>query len=89
MTERASSGVPLQYQAYPRDPPVGGPHKPAGRTAAWETDGWDPRPARLPLYPWGVGLYKPPRAPIQRVDLIEFHTHLERKGELALPFLFL
>ena len=34
MTKPASSGVPLQYQACPWDPPVGGPQKPAGKTAA-------------------------------------------------------
>ena len=31
----------------------------------------DQHPARLPLYPWGVGLYKPLETPMQRVDLIE------------------
>ena len=36
--------------------------------------------AILPLYPWGVGLYKPPRAPMQRVpNLLELASHLEEE----------
>ena len=49
------------------DPPIGGPQQPAEKPVNTDTDGLDPRPAGLPLYPWGVGLYKPPRAPMQRV----------------------
>ena len=34
-----------------RDPQVGGPQWPAEKPASIDTDGWDPRPAGLPLYP--------------------------------------
>ena len=52
-----------------RDPPAGGPQQPAQKPASAVTDGWAPRPAGLPLYPQGVGLYKPPGAPMQGVGL--------------------
>ena len=69
-----------------RDPAVGGPQWPAEKPASTDTDGWDPRPAGLPLYPWGAGLYKSPGTPMQRVDLTEFHTpHIDkRRASLAL-----
>ena len=54
------------------DPPVGGPQRPVEKPADTDTDSLDPHPAGLPLYSWGVGLYKPPRVPMQRVDLLEF-----------------
>ena len=50
-----------------RDPPAGGTQQPAKKPASVDTDGWDQCPAGLPLYPRGVGLYKPPGAPMQRV----------------------
>ena len=53
-------------------PAAGGPQRPAEKPADTDTDGLDPHPAGLPLYPWGVGLYKTYRAPMQRVDLLEF-----------------
>ena len=49
-----------------------------------DTDGLDPHPAGLPLYPWGVGLYKPPRAPMQRVPPIRTRPDHRRRRELAL-----
>jgi len=36
-----------------QDPPVGGPQRPAEKPANTDTDGLDPHPAGLPLYPWG------------------------------------
>ena len=50
-----------------RDPPAGGTQLPAEKPASVDTDGWDQLPVGLPLYPRGVGLYKPPGAPMQRV----------------------
>ena len=50
-----------------RDPPAGGTQQPAEKPASIDTDGWDQIPVGLPLYPRGVGLYKPPGAPMQRV----------------------
>ena len=50
-----------------RDPPAGGTQQPAEKPASVDTDGWGQSPAGLPLYPRGVGLYKPPGAPMQRV----------------------
>ena len=83
-------GRPVDQEAGSRrDPLVGGPQRPAEKPASVDIDGWDQRPAGLQLYPRGVGLYKPPGTPMQRVDLIELHTPTERKGELALPFFFL
>src|SRR3954463_13446812 len=52
---------------------------------ARETDNWDPRRARLPLYPRGVGLYKPPGAPMQRVQTLRPQTRYTEGRELALP----
>ena len=61
-------GRPVDQEAGSRrDPPVGGPQQPAEKPASIDTDGWDQIPAGLPLYPRGVGLYKPPGAPMQRV----------------------
>ena len=34
-----------------RDPPAGGTQQPAEKPASTDTDGWDPHPAGLPLYP--------------------------------------
>ena len=83
-------GRPIDQEAGSRrDPPVGGPQRPAEKPASVDTDGWDQRPAGLQLYPRGVGLYKPPGTPMQRVDPIEFHTPYREKGDLALPFFFL
>ena len=63
-------GRPVDQEAGSRrDPPVGGTQQPAEKPASVDTDGWDQSPAGLPLYPWGVGLYKPPGAPMQRVGL--------------------
>ena len=50
-----------------RDPPAGGTQQPAEKPASVDTDGWDQFRVGLPLYPRGVGLYKPPGAPMQRV----------------------
>ena len=62
-------GRPVYQEAGSRrDIPVGGPQRPAEKPASVDTDGWDQRPAGLQLYPRGVGLYKPPGAPMQRVD---------------------
>ena len=72
-----------------RDPPVGGTQQPAKKPASVDTDGWDQSPAGLPLYPRGVGLYKPPGAPMQRVrtqDSTRTHTIDREKQELALFF---
>ena len=46
-----------------RDPPAGGTQQPAEKPASIDTDGWDQIPVGLPLYPRGVGLYKPPEHP--------------------------
>ena len=76
-----------------RDPPAGGTQQPAEKPAGVDTDGWDQFPVGLPLYPRGVGLYKPPGAPMQRVRTsAEFaskhstHTIDREKQELALFF---
>ena len=68
-----------------RTRPVGGPQQPAEKPVTRDTDGRGQHPARLPLYPWGVGLYKPPRAPMQRVGSHKFYTSPDRGRELALP----
>ena len=81
MTEPASSESRLQYRTRWRGPQVGGPQQSAEKTAAYETDGWDPRPAGLPLYPRGVGLYKPPGAPIQRVRTLIEIDQIAQGGE--------
>jgi len=61
-------GRPVDQEAGSRrDPPVGGPQRPAEKPASSDTVDWDPRPVGLQLYPRGVGLYKPPGAPMQRV----------------------
>ena len=52
-----------------RDQPAGGTQQPAEKPASVDTDGWGQLPVGLPLYPRGVGLYKPPGAPMQRVRL--------------------
>ena len=63
-------GRPVAQEAGSRRaPPVGGTQQPAEKPASVDTDGWDQSPAGLPLYPRGVGLYKPPGAPMQRVGL--------------------
>ena len=69
-----------------RDPPAGGTQQPAEKPASIDTDGWDQIPAGLPLYPRGVGLYKPPGAPMQRVRIQDStRTHIDgEKQELAL-----
>ena len=72
-----------------RDPPSGGPQQSAEKPATGDTDSRVLHPAGLPLYPWGVGLYKPPGAPMQRVELLIHHMHLERGVELDLPFFLL
>ena len=60
-------GLPVDQGAGSRRaPPAGGPQQPAQKTESVDTDGWAPRPAGLPLYPRGVGLYKPPGASMQR-----------------------
>ena len=66
--------------------PVGGPQQPAEKPEAGDTDSRAQQSARLPLYPWGVGLYKPPRAPMQRVpNQLELDSHIERgEGEPCL-----
>ena len=78
-----------------RDPPAGGTQQPAEKPASIDTDGWDQIPAGLPLYPRGVGLYKPPGAPMQRVGTsaclaskhsTRTHTIDREKQELALFF---
>ena len=72
-----------------RDPPAGGTQQPAEKPASIDTDGWDQIPAGLPLYPLGVGLYKPPGAPMQRVRIqgsTRTHTIDREKQELALFF---
>ena len=81
-------GRPVDQEAGSRrDPPVGGPQRPAEKPASTDTDGWDPHPAGLPLYPWGVGLYKSPGTPMQRVDLIEFYTPHRQKRRASLALL--
>ena len=61
-------GRPVDQEAGSRrDPPAGGAQLPAEKPASVDTDGRDQLPVGLPLYPWGVGLYKPPGAPMQRV----------------------
>ena len=61
-------GRPVDQEASSRrDPLVGGPQQPAEKPASVDTDGRDQSPARLQLYPRGVGLYKPRGAPMQRV----------------------
>ena len=71
-----------------RDPPAGGTQQSAEKPVSVDTDGWDQFPAGLPLYPRGVGLYKPPGAPMQRVGFKTQHTHHRdrEKQELALFF---
>ena len=76
-----------------RDPPAGRTQQPAEKPASVDTDGWDQFPVGLPLYPRGVGLYKPPGAPMQRVGFQcaskhSTHTHhrYREKQELALSF---
>ena len=69
------------------DPPAGGTQQPAEKPANVDTDGWDQIPVGLLLYPWGVGLYKPPGAPMQRVGLIESHTPYREKGRASLALL--
>ena len=78
-----------------RDPPAGGTHQPAEEPAGVDTDGWGQFPVGLPLYPRGVGLYKPPGAPMQRVGTSacfasKHSTHTRtidrEKQELALFF---
>ena len=51
-----------------REPAAGGPQQPTQKPESAVTDGWAPCPVGLPLYPRGVGLYKPPGAPMQRVQ---------------------
>ena len=54
---------------------------PVEKPATRDTDSRVLQSARLPMYPWGVGLYKPPRAPMQRVpNLLELDRPIE-KGE--------
>ena len=61
-------GRPIDQEAgNRRDPPVGRTQQPAKKPASVDTDGWGQSPAGLRLYPRGVGLYKPPGAPMQRV----------------------
>ena len=61
-------GRPVDQEAGSRrDPPVGRTQQPAEKPASVDTDGWDQSPAGLQLYPRGVGLYKSPGAPMQRV----------------------
>ena len=83
-------GRPVDQEAGSRrDPSVGGTQQPAEKPASVDTVGWDQRPAGLPLYPRGVGLYKPPGAPMQRVriqDSTRTHTIDREKQELALFF---
>ena len=68
-------GQPVDQEAgNRRDPPVGGSQQPAEKPANLDTDGWDQIPVGLPLYPRGVGLYKPPGAPMQRVRSLITHT---------------
>ena len=68
-------GRPVDQEAGSRrDPPVGRPQRPAEKPASADTDDWDPRPVGLQLHPRGVGLYKPPGAPMQRVGFLELHT---------------
>ena len=68
-----------------RDPLVGRPQRPAEKPASADTDDWDQRPAGLQLYPRGVGLYKPPGAPMQRVGFLVLHTHhIEREARARL-----
>ena len=82
-------GRPVDQEAGSRrDPPVGGPQQPAEKPASVDTDGWDQSPAGLQLYPRGVGLYKPPGAPMQRVGFLELHTHhIEREVRASLALL--
>ena len=71
-----------------RDPAVGGPQRPAEKPASADTDDRDPRPAGLQLYPRGVGLYKPPGAPMQRVGFLELYTHhIKREVRASLVLL--
>ena len=74
-------GLSAPYPTSRRGPPGGGPQQSTEKPAAEETDGRALCPIGLPLYPWGVGLYKPPRAPMQRVpNLLELDQHIE-EGE--------
>ena len=82
-------GLSAPYQTSRRGPPGGGPQQSAEKPAIRETDNQVLHPARLPLYPWGVGLYKPPRAPMQRVpNLLELDSYLE-EGESVPAFFYL
>ena len=68
------------YQTRRRDPPGGGPQLPAEKPVTRYADGRVLHPAKLPLYPWGKGLYKPPRAPMQRVpNLLELDSYIEEE----------
>ena len=64
-----------------RDPPASGTHQPTEKPASVDTDGWDQIPVGLPLYPRGVGLYKPPGAPIQRVRTLIEIDQIAQGGE--------
>ena len=69
------------YQTSRRGPPGGGPQQPAEKPEAGDADSRVLHLARLPMYPWGVDLYKPPRAPMQRVpNLLELDQTIE-EGE--------
>ena len=47
-------GRPVDQEAGSRrDPPVGGPQRPAEKPPSADTDDWDLRPAELQLYPRG------------------------------------
>ncbi len=63
-----------------RDPPAGGPQQPAQKPASVDTDGWAPRPTGLPLYPRGVGLYKPPGHPCKGLIPASFRHHIKTAG---------
>ena len=82
-------GRPVDQEAGSRrDLPVGRPQRPVEKPASADTDNWDQHPAELQLYPRGVGLYKPPGAPMQRVGFLELHTHhIEREVRASLALL--
>ena len=68
------------YQTSRQGPLGGGPQLPAEKPATRDTNSRVHHLGRLPLYPWGVGLYKPPRAPMQRVpNLLELASTLEKE----------
>ena len=74
-----------------RDPAAGGTQKPA----SVDTDGWDQIPVGLPLYPRGVGLYKPPEHTCKGLASLHVwlpsiaHTHtIDREKQVLALFFF-